>query len=100
MAGLVGRQGEGLEGGGKIGAGTALEGEAGFDRLLFNGSTADDNIDISANTPEVGEAKESLAVAYKGRDFSIAFNPEFLMARGMTTRSRRIESPSNSAKRP
>ncbi len=38
------------------------------------------NIDITANTPEVGEAKESLAVAYKGRDFSIAFNPEFLMA--------------------
>src|SRR5256885_1935310 len=38
------------------------------------------NIDITANTPEVGEAKESLAVVYKGRDFSIAFNPEFLMA--------------------
>jgi DNA polymerase-3 subunit beta len=38
------------------------------------------NIDITATTPEVGEAKESLAVAYKGRDFSIAFNPEFLMA--------------------
>ncbi len=38
------------------------------------------NIDITANTPEVGEAKESLAVAYKGREFSIAFNPEFLMA--------------------
>src|SRR5438445_3963470 len=39
------------------------------------------NIDITANTPEVGEAKESLPVQYKGRDFSIAFNPEFLMAR-------------------
>src|SRR6184192_2283711 len=38
------------------------------------------NIDITANTPEVGEAKESLPVAYKGRDFSIASNPEFLMA--------------------
>ena len=38
------------------------------------------NIDITANTPEVGEAKESLPVTYKGRDFSIAFNPEFLMA--------------------
>jgi len=38
------------------------------------------NIDIIANTPEVGEARESLAVNYKGRDFSIAFNPEFLMA--------------------
>jgi len=38
------------------------------------------NIDITANTPEVGEAKESLPVTYKGREFSIAFNPEFLMA--------------------
>ena len=38
------------------------------------------NIEITANTPEVGEAKESLPVQYKGRDFSIAFNPEFLMA--------------------
>src|ERR1700746_482428 len=37
------------------------------------------NIDITANTPEVGEAKESLPVAYKGREFSIAFNPEFFM---------------------
>src|SRR5213596_836853 len=40
---------------------------------------AKNNIDITANTPEV-EAKESLPVQYKGRDFSIAFNPEFLMA--------------------
>jgi len=38
------------------------------------------NIEISANTPEVGEARESVPVAYKGRDFAIAFNPEFLMA--------------------
>jgi DNA polymerase-3 subunit beta len=38
------------------------------------------NIDIIANTPEVGEARESLPVAYKGREFSVAFNPEFLMA--------------------
>ncbi len=38
------------------------------------------NIEIAANTPDVGEARESLAVNYKGKDFSIAFNPEFLMA--------------------
>lgn len=38
------------------------------------------NIEIAANTPDVGEARESLAVTYKGREFSIAFNPEFLMA--------------------
>ena len=38
------------------------------------------NLEITANTPEVGEAKESIAVSYKGKDFNIAFNPEFLMA--------------------
>lgn len=38
------------------------------------------NIDIMANTPEVGEASESVPVTYKGKEFSIAFNPEFLMA--------------------
>jgi DNA polymerase-3 subunit beta len=37
------------------------------------------NLDITANTPEVGEAKESIAVNYKGKDFTIAFNPEYLM---------------------
>jgi len=45
-------------------------------KLVF----AKNNIEIAANTPDVGEAKETLAVAYKGREFSIAFNPEFLMA--------------------
>ncbi|HEX5177242.1 MAG TPA: DNA polymerase III subunit beta, partial [Chthoniobacteraceae bacterium] len=38
------------------------------------------NIEIAANTPDVGEAHESLPVTYKGKDFSIAFNPDFLMA--------------------
>ncbi len=38
------------------------------------------NIEIAANTPDVGEARESLAAAYKGPEFSIAFNPEFLQA--------------------
>jgi DNA polymerase-3 subunit beta len=38
------------------------------------------NLDISCNTPEVGEAREALAIPYKGKDISIAFNPEFLMA--------------------
>jgi DNA polymerase-3 subunit beta len=37
------------------------------------------NLDISANTPDVGEAKESMSLNYKGPDMSIAFNPEFLM---------------------
>lgn len=38
------------------------------------------NIEIAANTPDIGEAKESIPVTYKGREFSIAFNPEFLIA--------------------
>lgn len=38
------------------------------------------NLDVTANSPEIGEAKESIAVNYKGKDISIAFNPEFLMA--------------------
>jgi DNA polymerase-3 subunit beta len=38
------------------------------------------NIEIAANTPDVGEAHESLPVTYKGKEFSIAFNPDFLMA--------------------
>jgi len=36
------------------------------------------NLEVTANTPEVGEAHESLAVQFKGKDMSIAFNPQFL----------------------
>jgi len=45
-------------------------------KLVFS----EDNIEIMANAPEVGEARESLPVSYKGEKMSIAFNPEFLMA--------------------
>ena len=38
------------------------------------------NLEIAANSPEIGEAHESLAVKYGGKDLTIAFNPEFLMA--------------------
>lgn len=37
------------------------------------------NLAISANTPDLGEAQESLAINYKGRDISIAFNPGYLI---------------------
>jgi DNA polymerase-3 subunit beta len=37
------------------------------------------NLAITANTPEVGEARESLAINYKGPDMAIAFNPIYLM---------------------
>ena len=34
---------------------------------------------VSAQTQDVGEARESIAVNYKGRDIAIAFNPVYLM---------------------
>ena len=37
------------------------------------------NLDITANTPEIGEARESMSLNYQGRDIAIAFNPDFLM---------------------
>ncbi len=44
-------------------------------KLNFNKNT----LTITAVTPEVGEAKETLAINYKGKDLSIAFNPQYLM---------------------
>lgn len=40
---------------------------------------AKNNLAITANTPEVGEAREALAINYKGKEISIAFNPGFLI---------------------
>jgi DNA polymerase-3 subunit beta len=37
------------------------------------------NLAITANTPEIGEAKESIAVNYKGKEMAIAFNPKYLI---------------------
>jgi DNA polymerase III subunit beta len=34
---------------------------------------------ITATTPEVGEAKETLSINYKGKELTIAFNPQYLM---------------------
>ncbi len=36
-------------------------------------------LEITANSPEVGEARETLAVNYKGPDIAIAFNPKYLI---------------------
>lgn len=38
-----------------------------------------DTVQISAETPEVGEAMEELEVKYVGKEMLIPFNPEFLM---------------------
>ncbi len=37
------------------------------------------NLAITANSAEFGEARESIAINYKGRDIAIAFNPGYLM---------------------
>lgn len=36
-------------------------------------------LEITAITPEIGEARESLAINYSGKAINISFNPEFLM---------------------
>jgi len=36
-------------------------------------------LEITANSPEVGEAKESLAINYKGPELAIAFNPKYMI---------------------
>ncbi|MDC0088012.1 DNA polymerase III subunit beta [Akkermansiaceae bacterium] len=38
------------------------------------------NIDVQANSKDIGEAKEPVVADYDGEEFAIAFNPEFLMA--------------------
>jgi DNA polymerase III subunit beta len=45
-------------------------------RLAF----APGELTISAQTPDVGEARESLPVAFEGEPLEIGFNPEFLRA--------------------
>jgi DNA polymerase-3 subunit beta len=36
-------------------------------------------LEITANSPEVGEAKETLAINYKGAEMAIAFNPKYVI---------------------
>lgn len=42
-------------------------------------SFSKNQLTITATTPEVGEAKETLAINYKGKELNIAFNPQYLM---------------------
>ena len=37
------------------------------------------NLSITANTPDVGEARESIAINYKGAEFAVAFNPAYVI---------------------
>ena len=45
-------------------------------KLVFGTNT----VEVTANSPDVGEARETMEVAYTGKPMQIAFNPEFLMA--------------------
>lgn len=36
-------------------------------------------LEITANSPEVGEAKETIAINYKGPEIAIAFNPKYVI---------------------
>ena len=38
------------------------------------------SVEIVASSPDIGEARETLAINYKGAEITIAFNPEFTMA--------------------
>jgi DNA polymerase III subunit beta len=42
-------------------------------------SFAKNNLTITATTPEVGEATETMAINYKGKEVTIAFNPQYVM---------------------
>jgi len=37
------------------------------------------NLAITANSPDVGEARETMAINYKGKDMAIAFNPGYVI---------------------
>ena len=43
-------------------------------KLLFTKN----NLELTANTPDIGQANESIPVSYKGEDLTIAFNPTYL----------------------
>ncbi|HVM60456.1 MAG TPA: DNA polymerase III subunit beta [Verrucomicrobiae bacterium] len=40
---------------------------------------AKNTLTITATTPEVGEAKETMSINYKGKEITIAFNPQYMM---------------------
>jgi len=42
-------------------------------------SLGKNKLEITANSPEVGEAKETVAINYKGPEMAIAFNPKYMI---------------------
>ena len=57
-----------------FGAGGRVEGGAAARLLRF----AEGEVTVSAQTQDVGEARESLPVPFSGEPLEIGFNPEFL----------------------
>ena len=53
--------------------------------LVADGSSAmkmifkNNQLEITLNTPDVGEARETVPIKYSGKEMSVAFNPEFMM---------------------
>lgn len=41
---------------------------------------ANNQLEITAETPDVGEAREAVPVKFTGKEISVAFNPEFIVA--------------------
>ncbi len=50
-------------------------GKSNLVKFRFN----DGSLTLTASNPEVGEAKDDISIDYKGEDFSIAFNPEYVI---------------------
>lgn len=44
-------------------------------KLIF----AENKLVISTNTPDVGEAQETIPIKYSGKEITVAFNPEYVM---------------------
>lgn len=42
-------------------------------------SFSKNKLEITANSPDIGEAKETIAINYKGPDIAIAFNPRYVI---------------------
>jgi len=40
---------------------------------------AKNTLTITATTPDVGEAQETISINYKGKEITAAYNPQFLM---------------------
>jgi DNA polymerase III subunit beta len=42
-------------------------------------SFGNNQLEITANTPDIGEARETLPIKYTGKEITVAFNPEYVM---------------------